>query len=69
MLREQTVVYHAFVFGPPVQQQSFVEDHKAILTALTEGDGERAQKLVAQHLETALQLILMQPNEKQSENH
>jgi DNA-binding GntR family transcriptional regulator len=69
MLREQTVAYHAFVLGRPVQQQSFVDDHKAILTALAEGDGEHAQKLVAQHLEMALQLILMQPNEKQSENH
>ena len=61
MLREQTVAYHAFVLGRPVQQQSFVDGQKAILAALAEKDSVRAQELAVLHLETAATLILMQP--------
>lgn len=58
MLREQTVAYRAFALGRPAQQQSFVDDHRALLTALAAHDPARAEVLAIEHLEHAMELLL-----------
>lgn len=67
LLREQTVVYHAFALGKPAQQQAFVDDHKAILAALAARDPEQARAVAVHHLEVVMKLILAKPGEEQTE--
>lgn len=73
-LQQTLSMFHHYVqkarsasLATPGRAQKVLEEHKAILQAIIEGDAKKAQKLITEHIKNASSNLIKQKEKKQGE--